>query len=150
MAKSELVYPPGSFSPRTVASITAVMAICGPIALILLSSPYGESYLIVAVLWQIIQNRLVLLDSFWPLNHFPLAIPRLGFAYQMYRCYRGETTRARTLAVGVLSELYIAILSIPMFLIRLQSPPPRFIQLALPILLLLVVGVTFLSLTPPS
>jgi multisubunit Na+/H+ antiporter MnhF subunit len=125
------------------------MAICGPIALILSSSPSGEFYQIVAAPWQIIQNRLVLLDPSWMSIYFSLTIPRLAFAYQMYRCYRGETTRARTLAVGVLSELYIAILSIPVFLIRLQAPPPRFIQIALPIPLLLVIGVILLGLTPP-
>lgn len=68
----------------------------------------------------------------------------------MCRCYGEETTRARTLAVGVFSELYLTILSIPVFLIGLQTPPSRLIQIALPIPLLLVIGIVLLVFTPPA
>jgi hypothetical protein len=43
----------------------------------------------------------------------------------------------------------MVILSIPMYLIRLQMPSDPFVQIVLPIPLLLVVGAAFLVLTPP-
>ena len=78
----------------------------------------------------------------------PFAFLRLAYAYQMVRFYKGLTTKKRTLALGIVSELPFAILSIPVFILSFLDPYGC-IMLAGPTLILLIVGILIIRLKPP-
>ena len=73
---------------------------------------------------------------------------RLAYAYQMVRLYKGQTTKKRTLTLGIVSEL-------PMTLFFLEVLNALFLHpygpmaLGGPTLILLIVGTLIIRLKPP-
>jgi hypothetical protein len=134
-----------TFTSSTVVIISVLTAVAGPIAVYLAGSSVNDlSFQIFAFPWQIVDNELMLLEPFRMTIFFPLIIPRLIFAYMLQRYYEGNTTRARTLLMGLLSELQIIVLSILVIYLRGLFPLGSYIQVALPIPLLLVLGLILL------
>jgi hypothetical protein len=129
----------------TVTIVTVLIAVAGPIAVYLAGSSANDlTSQIIAFPWQIVDNSLMLLDPLRMFIFFPLIIPRLAFANMLVRYYEGNTNRARTFLMGLLSELQIIALSILMIYLRGLYPLGSYIQVALPIPVLLIVGMLFL------
>jgi hypothetical protein len=116
-------------------------------------SGYDRLYLdMIAILWYFTSSRYYISLEIVDIFILPVVIPfvflRLAYAYQMVRFYKDLTTKKRTLALGIVSELPFAILSIPVFIMSFLDPYSP-IMMAGPTLILLIVGLLIIRLKPP-
>ena len=126
----------------------SVFALFGPLGFYVTSNVYGDVTLqVYAVTW--------IMSSFGSSPIFDMSISlftlfgilRMRFVQQMYRYYRLQTTRPQAILSGVVSELqgliffiqYLFVGDLPASLVPIISPVP----------LLLIIGLLFLSITPP-
>ena len=107
---------------------------------------------IIGILWNFSSSPYHTSLEMTNINILPVVIPfvflRLTYAYQMVRFYKGRTTKKRTLALGIVSELPFAILLIPFFILSLLDSSIS-IMLAGPTLILLIVGLLIIRLKSP-
>lgn len=137
-----------SIDVRIVAVVMSVFALFGPLGFYVTSNVYGDVTLqVYAVTW--------IMSSFGSSPIFDMSISlftlfgilRMRFVQQMYRYYRLQTTRPQAILSGVVSELqgliffiqYLFVGDLPASLVPIISPVP----------LLLIIGLLFLSITPP-
>jgi hypothetical protein len=74
---------------------------------------------------------------------------RLAYAYQMVRLYKARTTKKRTLALGIVSELPVTIPLLEVLIVLLLNPHGP-MALGGPTLILLIVGILIVRFKPPS
>ncbi|MHA2143058.1 MAG: hypothetical protein ACXADC_11445 [Candidatus Thorarchaeota archaeon] len=71
------------------------------------------------------------------------------FVYQLSRYYKGRTSRGRTIAVGIISELQMTIITGLVLLYLISSPIMAFVyMIAIPIPILLLLGLVFMWTVP--
>lgn len=125
---------------RDVTTILTVVMLFAPNMISIYSSEWFREIWIRSVLWVFWPiNGHSMPPSYFPvaiLTYLPLHIPRFAFVYWVYRYYVGKTTRKRALIVGVISETWWWIPSIPTMLMLIIYPS-FYIQLPIPILFLL-------------
>jgi hypothetical protein len=73
------------------------------------------------------------------------------FLFMFYRLYKGRTTRRRTIFVGLLSELQVAVPSYLSYIITISMYPPGWFSFPIvyPIPLVFIIGLVALKLSPP-
>jgi hypothetical protein len=106
-----------------------------------INNPPGTFQNITTIPSEAIPNPLLFIGN------LPVTFLRLVFVYQVYRFYQGRTTRKRTLLVGVVSELQMAIVSILGVIIPVFSLISRFF---IPIPILFLVALVIIKVAPPS
>ena len=87
-------------------------------------------------------------DTFTFAILMPFGLLRLAYACQMVRLYMARTTKNRTLALGIVSELPITILLVPVFIMLLLYPDGPMVLFG-PTFILLIVGALIIRLKPP-
>lgn len=143
-------------NPITIGIVMTLVALLAPFTVNL--SGYDGPHLdglylsIIGILWNFNSSPYYTSLEITNIDILPIVIPfvflRLVYAYQMVRFYKGLTTKKRTLALGIVSELPFAILLIPFFILSLLDPYIS-IMLAGPTLILLIVGILIIRLKPP-
>ncbi|MGY5861213.1 MAG: hypothetical protein RTU09_02390 [Candidatus Thorarchaeota archaeon] len=138
-------------NPNVVGIVMALVALIAPLAFSI--AVYDGLHLSVnAVLWGFIsspyQTYLEIVSIFTVVTMMPFGFLRLAYAYQMVRLYKGQTTKKRTLALGIVSELPFAMVSI-LYIIMWFFNPFNPMGLAGPTLILLIVGTLIIRLKPP-
>ncbi|MHA1587928.1 MAG: hypothetical protein ACTSV9_04025 [Candidatus Thorarchaeota archaeon] len=112
-------------NPLVVGIMMALVALLAPL-MFSFTAHDGLCFGVLAVLWSFTSTpwgtRLETSDTFTLGFLTPFGLLRLAYAYQMVRLYKGRTTKKRTLALGIVSELPIAILLIPVFIMLLLHP----------------------------
>ena len=137
-------------NPLVVGTIMALVALLAPLAFSI--AVYDGLHLsVLAVLWIFTSvpwgTHLETSNTF--LSYLmPFGFLRLAYAYQMFRLYKGRTTKKRTLTLGIVSELPFAILFIPFVIIWLLNPYGPMV-LSGPTLILLIAGILIIRLKPP-
>ena len=142
---------------KTIAvTVTSLLvALFSPVGIILISHPYGDfAAHLVGVFWTIFIGSPIpingggmvppTIDPVSGILVVPLIVLRLLFVLQLYRVYRGQTSKSAALAVGVLSELFLVIINV----LR-SSPTFTTGDLYIPIPILLLVGYFLLWRFPP-
>ena len=137
-----------SIDERIIVSVMGALALLAPLGLSVSSDLSGEfSVQVFAVTWGLLWYfdipLFVLGGSIFTL----FGVLRLLFAYQMYKCYRLQTSRRRAVQWGIASELQNVILFIPYLF--LTDQPLYLVPIMVPIPLLLMIGLLFLFITPP-
>ena len=110
----------GRVSVRTVTSLFAVTALVSPVFVnIYPHEVYGTMCNLMGMTWMIINMNFwdIVIDPLVILSGISLTFMRLVFVYQMHRYLQGRTTQKRTIIVGILSELQIVIMILPVFAI---------------------------------
>jgi len=92
------------------------------------------------------QDATVILNPLMFIGNLPFTFLRLVFVYQMYKLYRGRTTRKRTMVVGVASELQMAIVGIIAVIMPVFSLISR---LFIPIPILFLAALITIKVAPP-
>lgn len=142
-----------SFRPEVVAIIIGSVAILGPVLSMVAPATSGEVHVeVFAPVWHLlIMGNLVFFTPFSQASIFlfPLVFFRLGFTHQMYQCYKANVTRARAIAVGILSELPILFLIALLWIPAIGTPYILDMPTLVPIPHLLLFGLILLYLTPP-
>jgi hypothetical protein len=138
-------------NPMVVGIVMALVALLAPLTFSI--AVYDGLHLsVTAVLWGFIsspyQTYLEILNIFTLAVMMPFGFLRLAYAYQMVRLYKGRTTKKRTLTLGIVSELPIAMLSM-LYLIMWFLNPFSPMGLAGPTLILLIVGILIIRFRPP-
>jgi hypothetical protein len=138
-------------NPTIVGIVMALVALVAPLAFFF--SGYDGLYIsLIAILWSFTSSsyytQLVIADIFTLGMSMPFGFLRLAYAYQMFRLYNGRTTKKRTLTLGIVSELPLAILFIPYLIMWLLNPLSP-LALAAPTLILLIVGILIVKFKPP-
>ena len=138
-------------NPMVVGIVMALVALLAPLTFSI--AVYDGLHLsVTAVLWGFIsspyQTYLGIADIFLLVAMMPFGFLRLAYAYQMVRLYKGQTTKKRTLTLGIVSELPFVMLSI-LYLIMWFFYPYSPMGLAGPTLILLIVGILIIRLKPP-
>ena len=140
--------------PQTLLALMLVVALFGPASIVIQPAvrPFSN-WIIIAMLWithfSQLEMRSIIVDPFVFVHNGLLLTFRIPFAYQIYRYYKGRTTRERTLIVGIVSEIqhtltwividFISFLGFPGFLRGAGFPT------AYPIPILLILGYYFLK-----
>lgn len=87
----------------------------------------------------------------WNFSYVVLTVPLLlfksPFIYWFYRVYKGEKNASSAVSLGIVSELVIVILNVPVWLIWLSS---SYFAVLFPLPLTLVAGLIMLRLRPPK
>jgi hypothetical protein len=102
--------------------------------------------------WQITDIATMsfyMFDTPMVLITFLLAFMRPVFVYQLARYYKGETTRGRTIIVGLISELQLTIITALVLLYLFSNPVMMYVlMIAVPIPVLLLLGLMFMWRVP--
>ncbi len=134
-----------------VGIIMALVALLAPLMFTFFDYD-GLHLSVLAVLWIFTSvpwgTHLEILDTYILTTMMPFGFLRLAYAYQMFRLYKGRTTKKRTLTLGIVSELPFAILFIPFVIIWLLNPYGPMV-LSGPTLILLIAGILIIRLKPP-
>ena len=129
--------------------LMALIALFAPIAIAAYS--YGSTYdiNILSMLWQLsvnayeinfyfISSYLFVISLF---SMLPFLLLRVGFAVQMTRYYQGKTTKGKTAAAAVISELpFILLFTISMIMMSIYGG----FGLSFPLPLLMIIGLLVL------
>ncbi len=138
-------------NPITIGIVMTLVALLAPFT-VSFSGHDGLYLSIIGILWNFSSSpystSLAITDIFILPVVIPFVFLRLVYAVQMIRLYKGLTTKKRTLALGIVSELPFAILLIPVFIMSLLDPSIS-MMLAGPTLILLIVGILIIRLKPP-
>ena len=138
-------------NPLVVGIMMALVALFGPLVFSFLGD-VEMRISVTAVLWIFASSPYyTYLDVANPssvIAMMPFGFIRLAYAYQMFRFYKGRTTKQRTLTLGIVSELPFAILSIPFFIMWILLPYGS-IPLAGPTPILLIVSILIIRFKPP-
>ena len=144
--------------PQTVLVLMFLMALFLPAALMLYIYPLAHEWWdILAMTWQFGYHGLgsEFYAIIFPLFFFPILVYfafRLVFAYQVYRFYIRQTTRRRTLLVGIVSELQPLMFSIGLTFFTAMMVGgwggSYTIQTPLPIPILFIAGYYFINSNP--
>lgn len=141
-------------SVRTVTTLLAVIALVSPVSInIYPHEVYGYLSNLMGMTWMMINMNFwdIAIDPLIILSGLSLTFMRLVFVYQMHRYLLGRTTRKRTIIVGILSELQIAIMTLPVFLIlSLLGTFELIFGFFIPIPVLLLVGLIIMRVVPTS
>jgi hypothetical protein len=134
-----------------VGIIMALMALLAPL-MFSFTTHDGLCFGVLAVLWSFTSTpwgtRLETSDTFTFAILMPFGLLRLAYAYQMVRLYMAQTTKRRTLALGIVSELPITILLVPVFIMLLLHPDGPMVLFG-PTFILLIVSTLIIRLKPP-
>ena len=138
-------------NPIAVGTVMTLVALLAPFAFNL--SSYDGLYLsIIGVLWNFTSSPyytyLDIANPFMIISMMPFGFFRLAYAYQMFRLYKGRTTKKRTLTLGIVSELPFALVFIPVLIMWLLNPIGP-MALGGPTLILLIVGILIVRFRPP-
>ena len=138
-------------NPTVVGIMMTLVALFGPLVFSFLG--YNEMHIsVTAVLWIFASSPYyTYLDVANPssvIAMMPFGFIRLAYAYQMFRFYKGRTTKKRTLTLGIVSELPFAILSIPFFIMWILFPY-GLTPLTGPTPILLIVSILIIRFKPP-
>jgi len=138
-----------------IGGIMAIVAVFSPLVLSINSSEWDTSIMIVAMTWQgniSSWGSYFYFDLYGLFASLPFTFLRLAFLVLMIRLYQGKTTKKRTLIVGILSELQLVILFYGAMIISiLLSPyPPSYLQIMIPVPLLLLTGILIMHFDPPK
>ena len=139
---------------RTSTILLAVTALVSPVSVNIyphevsgyMSNLMGMTWMMINLnFWDIVIDPLILLSG------FSLTFMRLVFVYQMHRYLLGLTTSKRTIIVGILSELQIVIMILPVFIIlSLLGTFELIFGLFIPIPVLLLVGLVIMRVVPSN
>ena len=134
-----------------VGIMMALMALLAPL-MFSFTTHDGLCFGVLAVLWSFTstpwRTYLETSDTFTFAILMPFGLLRLAYAYQMVRLYMARTTKRRTLALGIVSELPITILLVPVFIMLLLYPDGPMVLFG-PTLILLIIGTLIIRLKPP-
>ncbi|MHA1483757.1 MAG: hypothetical protein ACTSPR_00390 [Candidatus Thorarchaeota archaeon] len=139
-------------NPITIGIVMTLVALLAPFTV----SFYGYDRLyfsMIGILWNFTSSPYYYTSlEITNIYILPIVIPfvflRLAYAYQMVRFYKGLTTKKRTLALGIVSELPFAILLLPFLFLSFLDPYGS-IMLVGPTLILLIVGILIIRLKLP-
>lgn len=133
-------------NPTTITVVMLILAILGPMAFNIYprTGNWPLIYLI-GMSWQIIGLSLadIIFSAIFFLVGLPFMFFRLVFVYQMYKYYRGLTTKKRTILVGILGEIQFPLIGLIIMPFALVNPFLAVI-FSLPIPFLLVAGLVIL------
>ena len=139
---------------RTSTILLAVTALVSPVSVNIyphevsgyMSNLMGMTWMMINLnFWDIVIDPPILLSG------FSLTFMRLVFVYQMHRYLLGLTTSKRTIIVGILSELQIVIMILPVFIIlSLLGTFELIFGLFIPIPVLLLVGLVIMRVVPSN
>jgi hypothetical protein len=139
-------------SPTAVGIVLAVLALFAPLGFQGFTHYEGLTLSMIAVCWELYlspyQSYLAIANPFMLIAMMPFGFLRLAFAYQMVRFYKDKTTRRRTFALGVVSEIPFMVLFL-LNLIMMLLFPFGFTFLCGPTPILLIVGILIVRLKPP-
>ena len=138
-------------NPIVVGTVMTLVALLAPFAFNL--SSYDGLYLsIIGVLWNFTSSphytHLDIANPFMIISMMPFGFFRLAYAYQMFRLYKGRTTKKRTLTLGIVSELPFALVFIPVLIMWFLNPYGPMYLMG-PTFILLIVGILIIRLKPP-
>ncbi len=138
-------------NPIVVGTVMTLVALLAPFAFNL--SSYDGLYLsIIGVLWNFTSSPyytyLDIANPFMIISMMPFGFFRLAYAYQMFRLYKGRTTKKRTLTLGIVSELPFALVFIPVLIMWFLNPYGPMYLMG-PTFILLIVGILIIRLKPP-
>lgn len=139
-----------SVKPPTITTVMLVIAIFGPVSVnIYLEGGLGSNIYLTGMTWQIIGLNLynVMFGVAFFLVSLPFTFLRLVFVYQVYRYFCGLASRRNTILIGVLAEIQFPLIGLIMMPFAIGSPSIA-VVLAVPVPLLLIVGVIFLRYVP--
>jgi len=136
--------------PWMITTIMLILVFFGPISLIIYSGMgfMGQAIYIFSMTWQISDIATMsfyMFDIPIVMAAFLLTFMRPVFVYQLSRYYKRRTTRGRTFAVGIISELQLTIIT------GLVLPVPAgaiAYMIAVPLPILLLLGFIFMWLVP--
>ena len=137
-------------NPEVVGIVMALVALLAPLAFSI--AVYDGLHLsVLAVLWIFTSvpwgTHLETSNTF--LSYLmPFGFLRLAYAYQMFRLYKGRTTKKRTLTLGIVSELPFALVFIPVLIMWFLNPYGPMYLMG-PTFILLIVGILIIRLKPP-
>jgi len=138
-----------------IGGIMVIVAIISPLVIAIFIDEWNTNITILFMTGQISFYPQGLDFYFNPFNllaTLPLTFLRIGFMVMMIRLYQGKTTRKRTLIVGILSELQlVGFFYGNMLIMMLIYPYPMFyLQIMIPIPILLLVGFLIMHFDPPT
>jgi len=140
-----------SVNPLVVGIMMALVALLAPL-MFSFTFHDGLCFGVLAVLWSFTLapwgTHLETSDTFTFAILMPFGFLRLAYACQMVRLYMARTTKKHTLALGIVSELPITILLIPVLIMLLLHPDGPMVLFG-PTFILLIVGILIIRLKPP-
>jgi len=132
--------------PMLVDVLMIALAVLAPFAVMSYSS-FSYNFIIQSLFWMIHLDSsgfyLQIIPPYAVFTMFPFLLIRLTLPYQMFRYYHGRTTRTRTAAVAILSELTFIAVFILQFVFSLISGGMIF-GISLPFPIMMIVGVLLL------
>ncbi|MHA2351700.1 MAG: hypothetical protein ACXABX_01100 [Candidatus Thorarchaeota archaeon] len=138
--------------PILVDVLMLVLAVLAPFAVMSYSS-YSYSFIIQSLFWMTRLDSSGFYFETIPLyavfTMFPFLLIRLTLPYQMFRYYHGRTTRTRTAAVAIISELPFIAVMILQFVFSLILGGMMFV-VSLPFPIMMIVGFLLLWRFPVS
>jgi hypothetical protein len=139
-----------SVKPPTITAVMLVIALLGPVSFnIYLEGWSGSIIYLTGMAWQIVGLNLydVLFGVAFLLVALPFTFLRLVFVYQIYRYFCGKTTVRNTILIGVLAEIQFPLIGFVMMPFAIGSPSIA-VFFAIPVPLLLIIGLIFLRYVP--
>ncbi|MFW9804246.1 MAG: hypothetical protein ACFFFC_16420 [Candidatus Thorarchaeota archaeon] len=135
---------PSAFSPSLIGWIMSVLAIVLPFIVQISGTGVETDFTVAATAWMYQNSSYNTGFRFFTaqewLASMLFTLPRLLFAYQMYRYYQEKTTRMMTVLAGVFSELPVALVMTALLFWNAVSPTPSFLPTVVPIPILITVG----------
>ncbi|MFW9845036.1 MAG: hypothetical protein ACFFEV_10705 [Candidatus Thorarchaeota archaeon] len=112
--------------------------------------PFDSSIQLFGMSWQfaLLPDTYLMFDFIFFLVGSLLTCFRIVFVYYVYKYYLGKTTRKRVTIVGILAELQLPLISLAMLPVGLTNPFVLVLA-AIPIPILLIVGLVVLRVVPP-
>jgi hypothetical protein len=150
----ESATPAAKDKPINTLIVGIMMALVALLAPLMFSSTGHDGLCLgmLAVLWTFTSTpwvtRLKISNTITLAILMPFGVLRLAYAYQMVRLYKTRTTKNRTFALGIVSELPITILLVPVFIMLLLHPDGPMVLFG-PTFILLIVGTLIIRLKPP-
>ena len=139
-----------SVKPPTITAVMLVIALLGPVSFnIYLEGWSGSIIYLTSMAWQIVGLNLydVLFGVAFLLVALPFTFLRLVFVYQIYRYFCGKATVRNTILIGVLAEIQFPLIGFVMMPFAIGSPSIA-VFFAIPVPLLLIIGLIFLRYVP--
>ena len=143
-----------TLKPSLVKLITSlfIVAIFAPADILLYpgGGPFDSSIQLLGMSWQfsLLPNNYLMFDIIFFLVGFLLMFFRIVFVYYIYKYYLGNTTKKRVTIFGILGELQLPLISLAIIPFGLTNPY-ILLLIAVPIPILLIVGLAVLRMIPP-
>ncbi|MFX1261865.1 MAG: hypothetical protein ACFFAZ_07260 [Promethearchaeota archaeon] len=139
-------------SPLTVAAITGIVALFGPVFIVFYSA---ENFTVAAMAWIFFSGSMGVFGNFiFDINSLIASLPftflRIVFVWMIYRLYRGKTSIRRVAVTAIATELQVPAI----FLVQFLAISPIYggwpsLPLPIPIPLLALVGLLLIKIAPP-